>query len=374
MTGRYRLIKLTERILKRELPKVRIVDMKREISKRKKVVAFSLALEEAVNKTVARKKQAILFLNRRGFSTHLDCRKCGHVLKCKKCESVLVYHADLGKLACHYCSRKFDVPKICPSCESAYVKFAGLGTQKVESELHRVFPQARIARMDTDATARRGSHEKILEDFKEGRTDILIGTQMIAKGLDYPQVTLVGVVMADTSLNVPDFRASERAFDLLTQVAGRAGRPANPFEPTPAGKGEEPSEVIIQTYAPKHYAILCASRHDYEGFYEREIRSRRLLGFPPYYRLVKFTLQSAKSENAEQAAGELARRLKGINGIKVAGPAPSPIIKIRGRFRWNVFVKAKPGKDFSLQLRPVIAEFKKGRRAFLTVDVDPISG
>ncbi|MCX5715751.1 MAG: primosomal protein N' [Candidatus Omnitrophica bacterium] len=303
--GNYKLIRLTERILKRQLPKVRIVDMKREISRRKKVVAFSLLLQEEINKAITKKKQVILFLNRRGFSTHLDCKRCGFVMKCKKCESVLVYHADLGKLTCHYCNKKVDVPKICPSCESAYMKFFGLGTQKVESELHRIFPQARIARMDTDATSRRGSHETILDDFRDGKTDILIGTQMIAKGLDYPQVTLVGVVMADTSLNVPDFRASERTFDLLTQVAGRAGR------------GDEPSGVIVQTYAPKHYAILSASMHDYEGFYGREIKTRRLLGFPPYYRLTKFTFRAAKSDKARQAAEDLAKRLRSVNGIKV---------------------------------------------------------
>jgi primosomal protein N' (replication factor Y) len=274
---------------------------------------------------------------------------------------VLVYHADLGRLSCHYCGKKIDVPKICPSCEGAYIKFSGLGTQKVESELHRIFPQARIARMDTDATTKHGSHEKILEDFKEGKTDILIGTQMIAKGLDYPQVTLVGVVMADTSLNVPDFRASERTFDLLTQVAGRAGR------------GEDPSEVIIQTYAPRHYAIICAGLHDYTGFYEKEIRTRRLLGFPPFYKLTKFTFRAASSDRARRAAEDLSKRLRAMSGPKTVGPAPSPVPKLKGRFRWNVFVKTRLGKDFSLQLRPVIAEFKRGKGAFLTIDPDPIS-
>lgn len=359
--GRYTLVKLTERIHKRQLPKVRIVDMKKEIARRKRVAVFSYALQDAISRALAQKRQVILFLNRRGFSTHLDCRKCGLVLKCGKCESVLVYHADLGKLSCHYCGRKTDIPKICPSCKSAYIKFFGLGIQKAESELHRIFPQARIARMDTDATARRGSHEKILDEFKHGNIDILIGTQMIAKGLDYPQVTLVGVVMADTSLNVPDFRSSERTFDLLTQVAGRAGR------------GNEPSEVIIQTYVPRHYAVLSAGQHDYEGFYEREIRSRRLLGFPPYYRLTKFMFRASKSEKACRAAEELARRLRSVKGIKVAGPAPSAVIKVRGQFRWNVFAKTRPGKDFSLQLRPIVAEFRKGKGAFLVVDVDPIN-
>jgi len=359
--GTFKLIKLTERVLKRQLPKVRIVDMRKEIARRKKAVVFSFVLQDALSRVMAAKKQAILFLNRRGFSTHLDCKKCGAVLECRKCKAVLVYHSDINKLICHYCSAKTEVPKICPSCRSGYIKFSGLGTQKVESELHRLFPAARISRMDADATSKRGSHERILDDFKSGSIDILVGTQMIAKGLDFPQVTLVGVIYADTSLNLPDFRASERTFDLLTQVAGRAGR------------GEEPAEVVIQTYAPTHYAIMAASKHDYETFYEKEIATRRFLGFPPYNRLIKFTFRSNKEEKAKKAAEGLAARLKGLKGFKVMGPAPSPIIKVRGQFRWNVFLKFKPDKDFSLQLRPVVAEFKKGRGAFMVVDVDPMS-
>lgn len=359
--GRYKLIKLTERVLRRELPKVKIVDMRKEISKRKKVAVFSFALQEALSKVLSEKKQAILFLNRRGFSTHLDCKKCGYVMECKSCKSVLVYHSDISKLICHYCNRKFDVPKICPSCNSAYIKFFGLGTQKVESELYRLLPNARISRMDTDATLKKGSHERILEDFKKRSTDILVGTQMVAKGLDFPQVTLVGVISADTSLNLPDFRASERTFDLLTQVAGRAGR------------GNEPSGVIIQTYTPGHYAIVSASKHDYEGFYEKELSTRRFLGFPPYNKLIKFTFRSNKEERAKEAAQDFSKRARALKGLKVMGPAPSPAIKVRGQFRWNVFLKFKPDKDFSLQLRGIIAEFKRGRGAFMIVDVDPIS-
>lgn len=359
--GVYKLIKLTERIFKRQLPKVRVVDMKKEMEKQKRIVTFSYLLQDAVKKAMAQKKQAILFLNRRGFSTHLDCKRCGFVLECKRCKSVLVYHSDIKKLVCHYCSQKFDVPSICPSCNSAYIKFFGLGTQKVESELYRMFPAARITRMDTDATTKKGSHEKILDDFKNGMIDILVGTQMIAKGLDFPQVTLVGVVSADTSLNLPDFRASERTFDLLTQVAGRAGR------------GEETSEVVIQTYAPTHYAIACASRHDYEGFYEEEIATRRALGFPPYYKVIKLTFKSSKEEKAKGAAEGFALRAGAIPGITVMGPAPSTIIKVRGQFRWNVFLKFKPDKVFPLQLRQLVAEFKKGKGAFLVVDVDPVN-
>jgi len=360
--GEYKLVKLTERILERRLPKVKIVDMRKALKQRRRVTIFSPMLQNDLYKTITEKKQAILFLNRRGFSTHLDCKRCGFVVECKKCKSVLVYHSDTNKLTCHYCNRKVSVPKICPSCKSAYMKFFGLGTQKVESELHRLFPQARISRMDTDSTSKKGSHEKILEDFKDRKIDIIVGTQMIAKGLDFPQVTLVGVVSADTSLNLPDFRASERTFDLLTQVAGRAGR------------GEEASEVIIQTYAPTHYAILSASRHDYETFYKKEIQTRHLLGFPPYYKIIKFTFRASTEEKAQKAAEGLSERLKSLRGFSVIGPAPSPVVKVRGRFRWNVFLKFKPHKDFPLQLRDIIAEFKKGKGAFMVVDVDPISG
>ncbi|MBI4335707.1 MAG: primosomal protein N' [Candidatus Omnitrophica bacterium] len=359
--GKYRLIKLTERISKRELPQVRLVDMRKELMKRKRVAPFSFALEDAISKAISAKGQSIIFLNRRGFSTHLDCKSCGFVMECKRCKSVLVYHSDLNRLVCHYCGKRFDIPRVCPSCRGGYIKFFGIGTQKVESELHRMFPAARISRMDTDSTSGVGAHERILGDFKAGAIDVLCGTQMIAKGLDFPQVTLVGVISADTSLNLPDFRASERTFDLLTQVAGRAGR------------GHEPSEVIIQTYAPDHYAIAYAAKHDYEGFYEKEIRTRRFLGFPPYNRLIKFTFKAAREEKAERAAGEFAARLKTIKGLKVIGPAPSPVIKLRGQFRWNLLAKFKPDKDFSLQLRPIVAEFKKGRGAFMIADADPVN-
>jgi len=360
-TGKYRLIILTERIQKRQLPKVRVIDMRKELMRRGKIAVFSMPLRELLDKDIAAKKQAILFLNRRGFSTHLNCKKCGMVMKCKRCESVLVFHSDINKLVCHYCNKQYDTPRICPKCDGNYVKFFGLGTQKVESELHRFFPHARIARMDSDSTSKRGSHERILGEFKKGRIDIIIGTQMIAKGLDFPQVTLVGVVMADTSLNLPDFRASERTFDLLTQVAGRAGR------------GADPAQVIIQTYAPTHYAITSAKEHDYESFYNKEIVGRKLLGYPPFYKLIKVTFRSTKEEKAKTAAEEFVKRAKSLTDIQTMGPAPSMIPKVRGQFRWNAFLKFKSQKDFSLHLRGIIGEFKKGKGAFMVVDVDPMN-
>ncbi|MEI8176802.1 MAG: primosomal protein N' [Candidatus Omnitrophota bacterium] len=359
--GVYRLITLTERIEQRELPPARIVDMRKEIGNQKRIPIFSYALQDALRKTLEAKHQAILFLNRRGFSTHIDCKVCGAVIECKRCKAVLVYHADADKLVCHYCNRRSDAPKACPSCQSPAIKFFGLGTQKVESEAHKLFPGTRIARMDTDATSKRGSHDKIFDEFKEGKIDILIGTQMIAKGLDFPAVTLVGVISADTSLNLPDFRASERTFGLLTQVAGRAGR------------GDLAARAIIQTYAPTHYAIKAASEHDYTGFYETEIKVRRRAGFPPYYRLIKCTFRAAKEENAIVAAEAFAKKVKELKFFKVTGPAPSPLIKVRGQYRWNVFLKFRSAADIPAALRGIIAGSRKGRGVFMFADVDPIS-
>ncbi|HPM42935.1 MAG TPA: primosomal protein N', partial [Candidatus Omnitrophota bacterium] len=230
--GEYRLIRLTKRIEERLLPKVKIVDMRMELATRKKIAMFSKVLLDAIDKTIKNGKQAIVFLNRRGFSTFINCKKCGFVLKCKRCDTVLVYHFDQKKLLCHYCDYHDKPPDICPKCRSSYISYFGIGTEKVESDISHNFPNVKIARMDSDTTTKSGSHDRILGDFKSGKIEVLVGTQMIAKGLDFPEVTLVGVVSADVSLNIPDFRSSERTFNLLTQVAGRAGR------------GEDGGEVI----------------------------------------------------------------------------------------------------------------------------------
>ncbi|MFH1847657.1 MAG: primosomal protein N', partial [Candidatus Omnitrophota bacterium] len=281
--------------------------------------------------------------------------------KCKRCDAVLVYHFAKKVLQCHYCGFNEAPPDICPKCRSGYIKYFGIGTEKVESELSRIFPQARFARMDTDSTAKRGSHDRILEEFKQHNIDVLVGTQMIAKGLDFPRVTLVGVVNADVTLNLPDFRASERTFGLLTQVAGRTGR------------GEGASEVIVQTYAPENYAIEMASRHDYEGFFKREIASRKLFEFPPYSKIIKFTFKASKEQKAMDAAEAFAKLLRRKKACKVLGPAPSPVARVRGQYRWNILARIKPQKDFSLQLGQIVAEFKRGTsRAFMIIDVDPI--
>jgi len=359
---RMQLVRLTKRIDERNLPKVKIVDMRMELATRKKIVMLSRVLTDSVRRALDKKEQVMIFLNRRGFSTYVNCKKCGLVLKCKRCDSVLVYHYQTRSMVCHYCNSRISPPHVCPRCKSSYMKYFGIGTEKVESEIARLFPDAKIARMDTDSTSKRGSHDRILGEFKKHNIDILIGTQMIAKGLDFPRVTLVGVVNADVSLNLPDFRASERTFNLLTQVAGRAGR------------GAAGGEVIVQTYAPEHYAILCASKHDYEKFYREEIKSRKELSFPPFTHVIRLTMRSRSEKRAIEASNNLKKFLeKNLRDINLTGPAPSPISKVRGYFRWNIFLKAKNRSTMCEGLSKALEKYSKPHGVLLAVDVDPIS-
>lgn len=360
--GEYKLIRLTKRVEERLLPKVKIVDMRMELATRQRVTIFSKILLDAVEDTLKKHKQAIIFLNRRGFSTFVNCKHCGLVLKCKRCDAVMIYHFAEKSLVCHYCGYKTVPPDICPKCRSGYIKYLGLGTEKVESEMSRVFTAARIARMDSDTTGKAGSHDKILGEFKAGKVDILVGTQMIAKGLDFPQVTLVGVVSADVSLNLPDFRASERTFNLLTQVAGRAGR------------GEDGGEVIVQTYTPHHYAILSAAKHDYDKFYEEEIIARKELSFPPFVSLIKVTVRARNEELTSKTAGDLAAAIMSEDkDAMVAGPAPATISRIRGYFRYNVILKGPDRLKLCALLKAVLKAFKRPHGVLIAVDVDPIS-
>lgn len=360
--GEYRLIRLTKRIEERFLPKVKIVDMRMELATRKRVTIFSKVLLDAIERTLKNKKQVIIFLNRRGFSTFVNCRKCGLVLKCKRCDTVLVYHFEEKKLICHYCNYTLPPPDICPKCRGSYIRYFGLGTERVESELGHNFPHINIARMDSDTTSKAGSHDRILGDFKSGGVNLLVGTQMIAKGLDFPEVTLVGVVSADIMLNIPDFRAGERTFNLLTQVAGRAGR------------GEDGGEVIVQTYTPSHYAILAAAKHDYEKFYQEEIVSRKELLFPPFVNLVKITVRARNDDLALNSASNLAEAIKSQKpAAKIAGPAPAPISRMRGYFRYNILLKGKERIAISGLLKKVLMGFKKPHGVLIAVDVDPIS-
>jgi len=368
LEGRYTMLRLTKRIDDRPLPRVRIIDMRMELAVSKKVVMFSRLLIQELNRVVAGKKQAMIFLNRRGFATYISCRSCGYVMKCKKCDAILVYHFDKKSLVCHYCDARTEAPNLCPRCSSAYVRYFGIGTEKVESELSRLVPQARLIRMDRDVTSKRGAHARILEEFKDNKVDVLVGTQMIAKGHDFPNVTLVGVVNTDVTLNLPDFRASEKTFGLITQVAGRAGR------------GKDTGEVIIQTYAPDHYAIKSSEKHDYEAFYKHEIESRRALGFPPFVDLIKITFRSRIEKKASDAAFLFAKSCRersasspGEEAFVVVGPAPAPMARVRGYFRWNILLKGKNRSIMTGYLRKTVESIPRAHGVYTAIDVDPMS-
>ena len=360
--GEYKLIRLTKRIEERLLPKVKIVDMRMEVATKKKIEIFSHVLLDAIDKALKAGKQVMIFLNRRGFSTFINCKKCGLVLKCKRCDTVMVYHFDEKKLLCHYCSYTMEPPDICPKCKSGYIRYFGLGTERVESEISRNFSQAHVARMDSDTTTKRGSHDRILGNFKSGSVNLLVGTQMIAKGHDFPQVTLVGVVSADVTLNIPDFRSSERTFNLLTQVAGRAGR------------GEDGGEVIVQTYAPSHYAILAAAKHDYDKFYNEEIIARKELSYPPFVSLVKVMVRARNEELTAKSATELTEAIRIEDKEQlIGGPAPAPISRVRGYYRYNIILKGADKQKMCGLLKHVLAKFRKPHGVLVAVDVDPIA-
>lgn len=358
----YKLLELTERIEKRPLPKVETVDMRREILDTKEMRVFSRALEFAVSGTLRKQGQVMLFLNRRGFSTFINCKKCGYVVKCKHCSVSLTYHFDTKKLICHYCDYQDSLPEVCPKCKSGSIRYFGIGTQKIESEAARLFPSANIARMDADATAKRGAHKHILSEFSKHKIDILIGTQMIAKGHDFPSVMLVGVISADTALNLPDLRASERTFNLLTQVAGRAGR------------GSEPGRVIVQTFSPSHYAIERSLNHDYAGFYGEEIKFRRELNYPPFTHLVEIKLRGGNEQRVVESAKALADDLKtsSAGNFEIVGPAPEFIWRLKEQFRWNMFLKGHSPRRICDSIDESIKRIKGKSSVTITVDVDPV--
>jgi len=340
-----------------DLPTVQVIDLRQELRAGNRSI-FSRALQQAMGEALRAQEQVILFLNRRGATTFVLCRDCGYVLKCKRCDIPLTYHSAEDDLICHHCNWRTFLPDICPNCWSERIKHFGVGTQKVEAATRQLFPEARIVRWDRDTTGGKMSHEQILERFIKHEADVMIGTQMIAKGLDLPLVTLVGVMSADTALRLPDFRAAERTFQLLTQVAGRAGRSIL------GGR------VIVQTYAPEHYCIDAASRHDYEGFYEREMEFRRQQRYPPFSRLVRLVYVHRDEERCEAEATKMGRLLEnkiarlGLPEIDVIGPAPAFLSRIRGQHRWQVIVR---GRDPHSLLGGM--DFGPGWR----VDVDPVS-
>ncbi|MEY7999560.1 primosomal protein N' [Clostridium sp. Mt-5] len=360
-TGEIELLTLKNRADGAIMPEIKIVDMREELVNNNKSM-FSRILYESICDRLNKGEQTILFLNRRGYSTFVSCRKCGYVFKCNKCDISYTYHHNVGKLICHYCGSKIDVPKVCPKCGSKYVKYFGVGTEKIEQHIKSEFPQAKTIRMDFDTTRKKNSYENIYNTFKEGRADILIGTQMIAKGLDFKNVTLVGVIAADLSINLPDFRSAEKTYELITQVSGRAGR------------GEKPGEVIVQTYSPENYSIKCAAENDYEDFYNEEINIRRQMEYPPFSDILLINMNS-KKENILikniQNVGVFLRNALGKNDkIKMLGPCPCEISKIKELYRWKIMIKGKINLSMAQNIRKIVYDLLKDVYNDIKVNID----
>lgn len=357
--GVYQQLDLTKRINGSSLPQVTLVDM-REAVKTAPAPDFSQVLLDQITERLARKEQVVLMLNRRGYSSFVLCRDCGFVLKCPNCDVSLTLHMDTHSMKCHYCGHEEAIPNRCPSCDSKKIRYYGTGTQKVQAELEKLLPKARILRMDVDTTRKKGAHERLLAKFGAHEADILLGTQMIAKGLDFPEVTLVGVLNADTALSLPDYRSSERTFQLLTQVSGRAGR------------ADKTGQVVIQTYNPEHYAIQLACRQDYEQFFFYEMNLRHLNNYPPYYYTIKITV-SAKSE--AEAAKESFAIKKGLDQCLspqalVLGPTPSSILKIKNRFYYQLVIKYKQEPALEKYLQDLLLQSQSGEKKGIMVVID----
>jgi primosomal protein N' (replication factor Y) len=397
--GKYALLELPERVDDQKMPHVRVVDMRQAAQKEKGIPIFSNQLKEAIHQRLDRQEQTILFLNRRGYSTALQCPRCGYVAECPNCSVSLTYHRIEQKLACHICGHVEKVPKICPNekCRNPAIRFSGTGTQKVEETLAKLFPHARIKRMDSDTMKRKDDYRRILGDFRAGKIDILVGTQMIAKGLHFPNVTLVGIIYADSALHQPDFRAGERTFQLLTQVSGRAGR------------GDVEGEVFVQAFTPFHPAIQYARRHDFAGFYEQEMEFREQLKYPPVSRVALLTLKGRNEEkvkfSAEHLKRELENKLKqanpdgragsplpaadmfddaGAHGVTrptasafkdliIAGPAPAPLLKAETFYRHQIMLRTQRMSALSRELSHIIQSLALPEDVTLTVDIDPVN-
>jgi primosomal protein N' (replication factor Y) len=360
--GELRRLDLPRRIHDRPLPEVRVIDLREEFRCRGASV-FSLPLREGIRDRLARGEQVILFVNRRGFSAFILCRDCGFVPRCPRCNVSLTFHADrAGRLVCHHCGHERRAPQQCPRCAGTRIRHFGIGTQRVEEAVRQEFPEARLARLDRDTTGTKDAHERIVANFRGREADILIGTQMVTKGFDFPQVTLVGIITADTALNLPDFRAAERTFQLLTQVAGRAGR------------GDTPGEVILQTFTPEHYAIQAAARHDYLAFYEQEIRAREELRYPPFSSLVRLVVADSQADAARakiHAVHEIVAPLAAAQGIELLGPTTAPLARLNGKYRWHLMLKSE--SDDALQSLLTEALPRLRRLSGWSLDVDPLT-
>ncbi len=400
--GKFTLLELPERVDDQKMPRVRVVDMRQGASKEKGNLIFSPQLKEAIHQRLDRGEQTILFLNRRGYSTSLQCPKCGYVCQCPNCSLALTFHRQEQKLACHICGHVEKVPSVCPNekCKNPAIRFSGTGTQKVEETLAKLFPKARIKRMDADTMKRKDDYRKVLGDFRAGKIDILVGTQMIAKGLHFPNVTLVGIIYADLALHQPDFRAGERTFQLLTQVAGRAGR------------GDVEGEVFVQAFAPFHPAIQYARRHDFNGFYEQELEFREQLKYPPVSRVALLTLKGRNEEKVKFSAEHLKRELeknlgsaaapaavisaladdmelfdegvkqdtrgacasrKVFSDLIIAGPAPAPLLRAETFYRYQIMLRTRAMSALSRELARIMQSLALPEDVTLAVDIDPVN-
>ena len=362
--GQYRLATLPRRIHNRPLPHVTIIDL-RQCSSEPSRGSLSRQLQQGIHETLKAQGQVILLLNRRGFATTIQCPACGDVVSCPDCDLPLTHHRDGGKAICHYCDYQIATPSTCPKCSFAGIRFSGLGTQRLEVEVQQRFPKATLARMDSDTMRKPGSHERVFTEFREGRVDILLGTQMIAKGLDFPNVLLVGVINADSALHFPDFRASERTFQLVTQVAGRTGR------------GEKSGHVMVQTFSPDHPSIIAASTHDFKGFAVDELVKREQFGYPPFGCLARVIMRGPDLAEVEEFAESFVKRLQATRkqqGIdcRILGPAPPPLAKLRGKYRFHALMMTTQAEPLNRLLVRTVAEIKTPKDVQYVIDIDPL--
>jgi primosomal protein N' (replication factor Y) len=359
--GKYRLATLTQRIDEKQMPLMRIVDLRQERRKEKAIAILSERLRAAIADRLEKSQQTILFLNRRGFSTSLLCSNCGEARNCPNCSVALTFHRHVARLSCHLCGHTAAVPKKCPACSQDALIYAGFGTEKVESTVAHIFPKATVRRMDADSMTRKEAYRETLRSFRTGKIDILVGTQMIAKGLHFPNVTLVGIINADLALHLPDFRAGERTFQLLTQVAGRAGR------------GETPGEVFVQTYTPFSPSIQFARHHDFAGYFQQELEFRERCDFPPFQHAILITVRSAHQARAKFSAETLARRLKETLGPEfiLGDPTPAPLEKLHAQFRFHILIRGEAIMRLSRLARETLDKLPFPDDVTVTIDVDP---
>lgn len=363
LNGKLELVEIKNRVSNRPLPQMEIVDMREELKSRN-LSLLSRSLYNEMKETLERKEQIILFLNRRGFSSFVSCRSCGYVFKCSECDLSMTYHKN-GYLICHYCGRAQREQKVCPECGSKYVKFFGAGTQRVEEEVKKYFPKARVMRMDVDTTRNKDSHENIYNAFKSGEGDVLIGTQMVSKGLDFKNVTLVGVLAADISLNIPDYRSSERTYQIITQVAGRAGR------------GEKKGKVVIQTYTPNSLSLQYAIENNYNDLYNEEIKVRKIMNYPPFstiFLINSISKDERKLKEFMNKVGESLRKLlDSRENIQILGPVPCIITKLKDNYRWQIIIKGNLDNKLKLKIKDILYELNKSvyNEIRISMDINP---